>query len=70
MKSRTFAYLLFSCFLLLLLFNFPLMEVANKQQMIVGIPLLPFYLFVSWVFAIWVLYKLANHYFKSGREDE
>jgi cytosine/uracil/thiamine/allantoin permease len=70
MKAGSAAYLWFSCLLLLLLFNFPLLEVANKHQSIAGIPVLPFYIFVVWGLSIFVMFKLAKRYFKSKPNDE
>lgn len=70
MKAGSLAYLWFSCILLLLLFNFPLLEIANKHQTIAGIPLLPFYIFIVWGISILLLYKLAIRYFKSNHNDE
>ncbi len=70
MKAGSLAYLWFGCILLLLLFNFPFLEIANKHQTIAGIPLLPFYIFMVWGISILLLYKLAMRYFKSNRNDE
>jgi len=70
MKSVSVSYLLFICLLLLLLFNEPFIELANKHQTWLGIPSMPLYIFTVWLLAIGLLYYLSLRFFKSTKEDE
>jgi len=54
--------------LLLLLFTYPLVSLANKAITIAGIPLLFVYVFVVWIIAIVILYRLADHNHKKPNE--
>lgn len=70
MKSVSVSYLIFSCLIVLVLLNDPLMEVANKHQTLFGIPSMPLYIFTVWLAAIGLLYYLSLRIFKSTKEDE
>jgi TRAP-type C4-dicarboxylate transport system permease small subunit len=54
--------------LLLLLFSYPLISIANKALLVAGIPLLFVYIFVVWIMAIIILYRLADHNSKKPNE--
>ncbi len=57
---------LFGLFLLgVLLFNFPVLYLFNRQALLLGIPLLYFYLFAAWLLLI--LLMLAISHSKPGR---
>ncbi|MFT4061663.1 MAG: hypothetical protein QM642_04815 [Edaphocola sp.] len=46
--------------LLFLFFTYPMLTAANKQVMVLGIPLLYFYIGVVWLLGIVALYFIAN----------
>jgi hypothetical protein len=46
--------------LLFFLFNYPLLDIFNRDVLIGGIPLMPLYLFSMWVVAVAVLYLLGR----------
>jgi hypothetical protein len=54
--------------LLLALFTYPLVSVANKAALIFGIPVLFLYIFIVWILAIIVLYHIAER--KQKKPDE
>jgi Na+/H+ antiporter NhaC len=54
--------------LLLLLFTYPLVSIANKEIFVAGIPLLFVYIFIVWIIAIIILYRLADHNSKKPNE--
>ena len=46
--------------LLFFLFNYPLLDIFNRDVLVVGIPLMPWFLFSMWVVAIVALYFLGR----------
>ena len=60
--------LIFFSLLLLALFTYPLISLANRSQVIAGIPVLFLYVFFVWVIAIFILYRMADS--KSKKTDE
>ncbi|MBL7702336.1 MAG: hypothetical protein JNM14_08805 [Ferruginibacter sp.] len=46
--------------LLMLLFTFPLISVANRAAVFAGIPVLFLYIFIVWIVAIIILYRIAE----------
>ena len=54
--------------LLLLLFTYPLVSLANKAKIIAGILLLFVYVFVMWINTIVILYRLAEKKKKKPNE--
>ncbi len=70
MKKSNKLYFVFISTILFLLFNFPFIEIVNKQQAFQGIPILLIYLFTLWALCIFVLYSLSKKLFKLGKENE
>ena len=54
--------------LLLLLFTYPFISIANKTTLVGGIPLLFLYILVVWIIAIVVLYRITEG--KQKKKDE
>ena len=54
--------------LLLVLFTFPFISVANRSAMFAGIPVLFLYIFIVWIITIVVLYRIAEG--KQKKPDE
>jgi len=54
--------------LLLLIFTYPVISIANKVSFIAGIPVLFLYVFIAWIIAIIILYRLADR--KPKKTDE
>jgi tryptophan-rich sensory protein len=54
--------------LLLVLFTFPFISVANRSTLVAGIPVLFLYILIVWVIAIIVLYRIAER--KQKKQDE
>jgi hypothetical protein len=54
--------------LLMVLFSFPFISLANRAILIAGIPVLYLYIFIVWIIAIIVLYRLADHNSKKPNE--
>jgi hypothetical protein len=46
--------------LLMVLFTYPVISIVNKTMFIAGFPVLFLYVFVVWIIAIIVLYRLAD----------
>jgi len=46
--------------LLLVLFTFPFISVANRVAMFAGIPVLFLYILIVWIITIIVLYRIAE----------
>lgn len=55
-------------FLLLLLFNYPLLSAANRSALAAGIPVLYWYIGIVWIAAILVLIIITQG--KTKRRDE
>lgn len=70
MKKSNKPYFVFISTILLLLFNFPFIEVVNKQKTFQGIPMLYIYLFTLWALSILLLYSLSKKLFKLDKENE
>jgi hypothetical protein len=54
--------------LLLVLFTFPFISVANRAALFAGIPVLFLYILIVWIIAIVVLYRIAEG--KQKKPDE
>lgn len=54
--------------LLLALFTYPFVSIANKFAMVAGIPVLFLYIFGVWIVAIVVLYSIVER--KQKKRDE
>jgi len=54
--------------LLLVLFTFPFISVANRAALFAGIPVLFLYILIVWIIAIVVLYRIAEG--KHNKPDE
>jgi tryptophan-rich sensory protein len=54
--------------LLLVLFTYPIISIANRTAMAAGIPVLFLYIFIVWIMAIIILYRLAEG--KQKKRDE
>ncbi len=54
--------------MLLVLFTYPVVSLANRPAFIYGIPVLFFYIFIVWIIAIIVLYRIAER--KQKKADE
>lgn len=51
---------IFLSLLLLVVFLFPLVRVANKPVRVAGIPALYLYFFITWLISILLLYRTAE----------
>jgi hypothetical protein len=67
MKQFKTLYFLFITLLLILLFNFPMIETVNKNTTIFGIPTLPIYVMIIWILAVVLLYVISKNLFKSKK---
>lgn len=56
-KKQRFAAL---AALLLVLFSYPLLSIADKDKMLAGIPVLYLYIFLAWAIGIYLLYRAAE----------
>jgi Ca2+/Na+ antiporter len=54
--------------LLIFLFTYPIISIANRVSFVAGIPVLFLYVFIVWIIAIVVLYRLADR--KPKKADE
>ena len=54
--------------LLLVLFTYPLISIANRAALDFGIPVLFLYILIVWIIAIIVLYRIAER--KQKKPDE
>ncbi|MGF2411752.1 hypothetical protein [Ferruginibacter sp.] len=54
--------------LLLVLFTYPFISVANRAALVAGIPVLFLYILIVWIIAIIILYRLAER--KQKKLDE
>jgi hypothetical protein len=54
--------------LLLVLFTYPVVSIANRSALLAGFPVLFLYIFLVWIIAIILLYRLAES--KSKKTDE
>ena len=54
----------------LMLFSFPLLSIANKPILAVGIPILYLYVFGSWMVSIILLYWIINGKHKKSTGHE
>jgi Ca2+/Na+ antiporter len=54
--------------LLLVLFTFPFVSVANRAAMFAGVPVLFLYILIVWIITIVVLYRIAEG--KQKKPDE
>lgn len=54
--------------LLLVLFTFPFISVANRSALFAGIPVLFLYIFIVWIIAIIILYRITEG--KQKKPDE
>lgn len=54
--------------LLLVLFTYPVVSLANRSALIAGIPVLFLYIFIVWIIAIIILYRIAER--KQKKPDE
>lgn len=58
------------CATLLLLFNQPLLRIADIDQQFRGIPVLYIYLGMVWIIAIIALYRISRHLFTDEIPNE
>jgi 4-hydroxybenzoate polyprenyltransferase len=54
--------------LLMIAFTYPIISIANRSHLVAGIPVLFLYIFIVWIIAIIVLYRLADA--KQKKADE
>jgi len=54
--------------LLLLLFTYPVISIVNKVSFVAGIPVLFLYVFIVWIIAIIILFRVADR--KPKKTDE
>lgn len=70
MKSTNKIYVVFITLILILLFNFPFIGIANNLEIFRGIPALYLYIFINWLLSIVLLYFLSKQLFKLPKKDE
>ena len=56
-KKEQFAFL---ALLLIAVFSYPLISIADKHKTIQGIPVLYIYIFICWTISILLLYMIAE----------
>lgn len=66
LKNQKFIFL--SIFLLLL-FTYPIISIVNRSLFFAGIPVLFLYVFLIWIAAIIILYRLAGNNQKKSDES-
>ena len=57
-KKQRFTFL---AMLMMVIFCYPLISLANKSKTVAGVPLLFVYIAVAWVVSIILLYRSAEH---------
>ncbi|MBL7722650.1 MAG: hypothetical protein JNK27_00805 [Chitinophagaceae bacterium] len=57
LKRQRFVFL---SFVLLAVFIYPIVSIANKIKTIGGIPILFLFIFTAWIIAIFLLYRTAE----------
>jgi FlaA1/EpsC-like NDP-sugar epimerase len=60
--------LIFLSILLLVLLSYPFISVANKAQLLFGIPVLYLYIFIVWIIIIIILYRIVEKKHKENNE--
>jgi uncharacterized membrane protein len=68
MQTNHKLYFVFYTILLIILFNFPFLEIANKKETISDVPVLFIYLFGFWIVSIIILYFLSKRLLKSDNK--
>lgn len=58
------------CAMLLLLFNQPILSIADSNMHLAGIPVLFIYLLIVWIIAIIALYRISRHLFTDENQNE
>jgi len=66
-KLKQQKLILFSV-LLMILFTYPVVSIANRSALAAGIPVLFLYILIVWIIAIVVLYRIAER--KQKKPDE
>jgi hypothetical protein len=64
MKKRHQQKLIILSFILLSLFNFPLLLLFNTSSSFLGFPVIYFYIFFVWIVDIIVSYKILKKYYE------
>jgi membrane protein YdbS with pleckstrin-like domain len=64
MKKRHQQKLIILSFILLSLFNFPLLLLFNSSSSFLGFPVIYFYIFFVWIVDIIVSYKILQKYYE------
>ena len=64
MKKRHQQKLIILSFILLGLFNFPLLLLFNSSNSFLGFPVIYFYIFFVWIVDIIVSYKILKKYYE------
>lgn len=64
-KKQRFAAL---AVLLLVLFSYPLLSIADKNRMLAGFPILYLYIFLAWSIGIYLLYRAGEK--KEGKKGK
>jgi hypothetical protein len=60
--------LIFLGILMLILLSYPFISVANKAQLLFGIPMLYLYIFIVWIIIIIILYRIVEKNQKENNE--
>jgi Na+/melibiose symporter-like transporter len=60
--------LIFLSILLLILLAYPFISLANKVQLLFGIPILYLYIFIVWIIAIIICYRIVERNQKENNE--
>lgn len=58
------------CATLLLLFNHPLLGIADTNAQFLGVPVLYLYLLAVWIIAIVALFRISRHLFTNDNPHE
>ncbi|MBS1734030.1 MAG: hypothetical protein JST02_12100 [Bacteroidetes bacterium] len=61
--------LVFTGILLLLLFTYPIITIANRLSMLGGFPVLFLYIFLVWICGIVTLYFISDHSKKKSTDE-
>lgn len=66
MQQKKILNIFFVLFVFLLLYNYPIIEIADGSGFVFGIPMLYFVVFSIWFLNIVVLYFIAKNYLSNN----
>jgi hypothetical protein len=66
MQQKKILNIFFALFVFMLLYNYPIIEIADRSGFVFGIPVLYFLVFSIWFINILVLYFIAKNYLNNN----